>query len=80
MILAAIDLGQIGKVVWVSLLSGVLITTAYALVVLGTARSLQARRAGASGAALAYATLAVAMFCVFAVAVGLGLHIMLSKS
>jgi len=80
MILAAIDLGQIGKVVWVSLISGVLITTAYALVVLGSARSLQARRAGASRAAVAYATLAVAMFCVFAVAVGLGLHIMLSKS
>ena len=79
MIVAAIDLGQIGKVIWVSLVSGVLITTAYALVVLGTARSLQARRAGASGAAVAYATLAVAMFCVFAVAVGFGLHIMLSK-
>jgi hypothetical protein len=78
--IAAIDFGQIGKVVWVSLLSGVLITTAYALVVLGTARSLQARRAGASGAALAYATLAVAMFCVFAVAVGFGLHVMLRKS
>ena len=78
--IAAIDLGQIGKVVWVSLLSGVLITTAYALVVFGTARSLQARRAGSSGAALAYAGLAVAMFCLFAVAVGLGLHIMLSKS
>jgi hypothetical protein len=80
MSLAAIDFGQIGKVIWVSLVSGVLITTAYALVVLGTARSLQARRAGASRASIAYATLAVAMFCVFAVAVGLGLHIMLSKS
>jgi hypothetical protein len=79
MILAAAYLGQIGKVVWVSLVSGVLITTAYALVVLGTARSLQARRAGASGAALAYATLAAAMFCVFVAAVGVGLHIMLSK-
>jgi hypothetical protein len=79
MTLAAIELGQIGKVIWVSLVSGVLITTAYALVVLGTARSLQARRAGASGTALAYATLAVGMFCLFAVAVGIGLHIMLSK-
>jgi hypothetical protein len=78
--IAAIELGQIGKVIWVSLVSGVLITTAYALVVLGSARSLQARRAGASRAAIGYATLAVAMFCVFAVAVGFGLHIMLSKS
>jgi hypothetical protein len=78
--IAAIDLAQIGKVVWVSLLSGVLITTAYALVVFGTARSLQARRAGESGVALAFAALAVGMFCVFAVSVGWGLHIMLANS
>jgi uncharacterized membrane protein YidH (DUF202 family) len=78
--IAAIDLGQIGKVIWVSLLSGVLITTAYALVVLGSARWLQARREGQSGTALAYGTLAVVMLAVFAAAVVIGLHIMLQKS
>jgi hypothetical protein len=78
--IAAIDLGQIGKVIWVALVSGVLITTTYALVVLGSARWLQARREGASGAAAAYATMAVVMFGVFAAAVVIGLHIMLQKS
>ena len=78
--IAAIELAQIGKVIWVSLLSGVLITTAYALVVLGSARWLQARRAGHAAAAAGYLTLAVAMFCVFAAAVVIGLHIMLTKS
>jgi hypothetical protein len=78
--IAAIELGQLVKVVWVSLLSGVGITTAYALVVLGGARSLQARRTGNSGAALRYATLAGVMLCLFAAAVIIGVHIMLSKS
>jgi hypothetical protein len=78
--IAAIELGQLVKVVWVSLLSGVGITTAYALVVLGGARSLQARRTGDSSAALRYATLAAVMLCVFAAAVVIGVHILLSKS
>ena len=62
--IAAIDLGQIGKVIWVSLVAGVLITTAYAVVVFSSARWLQARREGQTAAA----------------AVVIGLHIMLSKS
>jgi hypothetical protein len=78
--IAAIELGQLVRVVWVSLLSGVGITCAYSFVVLGSARSLQARRAGDSGTALRYATLAAVMLLVFAVAVGVGVHIMLSKS
>jgi hypothetical protein len=78
--LAAIDLGQIGEVIWVSLLAGVGITGAYSLVVLGGARSLQARRAGQSGAAVVYAGLAVLVFCLFAAAVAYGVHIMLTKS
>ena len=78
--LAAIDIGQLLEVVWVSVLAGVGITTAYSLVVLGSARSLQARRSGQSGVAVAYAGLAVVMFCLFAGAVAYGVHIMLSKS
>jgi uncharacterized membrane protein YhaH (DUF805 family) len=78
--IAAIDLGQLGEVVWVSVLAGVGITTAYALVVLGSARSLQARRAGDTGAAVRHATLAILMLCLFAAAVAVGVHIMLSKS
>jgi hypothetical protein len=78
--LAAIDSGQILEVVWVSLLAGVGITAAYSLIVLGSARSLQARRSGHAAAAAAYAGLAGLMFLLFAAAVIYGVHIMLSKS
>jgi hypothetical protein len=78
--LAAIDVGQIVEVIWVSVLAGVGITGAYSLVVLGGARSLQARRSGQSGAAAAYAGLAVLMFCLFAAVVAYGVHVMLAKS
>jgi hypothetical protein len=78
--IAAIDAGQLAEVVWVSLLAGVGITAAYSFVVLGSARSAEARRAGHSGAALGFAALAVVMLCVFAAAVAYGVHIMLSKS
>jgi hypothetical protein len=78
--IAAVDAGQLLDVVWVSLLAGVGITTAYSFVVLGSGRSAEARRAGRSGAALGYAALAVVMLCVFAGAVVYGVHVMLSKS
>jgi hypothetical protein len=78
--LAAIDAGQIAEVIWVSLLAGVGITGAYSLVVLGSARSLQARRSGRAFASVAYAGLAAVVFCLFAGAVIYGVHIMLTKS
>jgi uncharacterized membrane protein YhaH (DUF805 family) len=79
-VIAAIDVGQLAQVVWVSMLAGVGITAAYALVVLGSARSLQARRAGDTGAAVRHAALAIVMFCLFAAAVVVGVRIMLTKS
>jgi hypothetical protein len=78
--IGAIDAGQLFDVVWVSLLAGVGITTAYSFVVLGSARSAEARRSGRSGAAMGYAALAVVMLLVFATAVVYGVHVMLSKS
>ncbi len=78
--LAAIDPGQILEVVWVSLLAGVGITGAYSLIVLGSARSLKARRSGQSTAAVVYAGVAAVMFCLFAAAVVYGVHVMLAKS
>jgi hypothetical protein len=79
-VIATIDAGQLAEVVWVSLLAGVGITAAFSLVVFGAGKSAEARRAGHSAAATAYASLAVAMFALFAVTVVLGVHIMLSKS
>jgi hypothetical protein len=77
--LAVVELGQIGEVVWVSLVAGVGITIAYSLVVYGTSRSAEARRAGRGIASVAYGGLAILCLLVFAGAVVLGVQIMLSK-
>jgi hypothetical protein len=78
-VLAAIELGQLVKVVWVSLCACVVVTTAFALVVLEGARSAEARRAGQSGPAALHATLAAIFFAAFAAIVVVGLTIILQK-
>jgi hypothetical protein len=78
-VLAAIDAGLLFDVVWVSLLSGVAVTILFALVVLFGSRSAEARRGGAGGTSMTYAVLALFAFAAFAVVVGYGVHIMLSK-
>jgi hypothetical protein len=78
-LLGVVEVGQIVEVIWVSLLAGVVMTTAYSFVVLGTGKSAEARRAGRGGAALAYGALAVLFLGVFAAMVVLGVQIMLTK-
>jgi hypothetical protein len=77
--LAVVELGQIVEVIWVSLIAGVGITIAYSLVVYGTSRSAEARRAGRGAASVAYGGLAIVFLIVFLGAVVLGVQIMLSK-
>jgi hypothetical protein len=79
-VLAVVKASDIVEVVWVSLVAGVLVCFAYALVVLGTARSSDARRNGNSAAALAFGTLAVIALGACLAAVVFGVHIMLTKS
>jgi hypothetical protein len=79
MLLAAVKAGDIVEVVWVSLVAGAVVTTTYSFVVLGLARSAEAARRNDGPAAVAYATLAVLCFAVFAATVVLGVNIMLSK-
>jgi hypothetical protein len=79
MTLFAVELSQLAEVVWVSLLAGVGITTAYSLAVLGAGRYLEAQRTGSRAAAFAYAGLAIVCLLVFAGAVIFGVHVMLSK-
>jgi hypothetical protein len=78
-VLAAVEAGDIIEVIWVSLVAGVFVTTAFSLVVLGSARSAEARRTG-QGSGVLWGGLAVVALTAFAVAVGYGVHIMLSKS
>ena len=77
--LGVVELGQIVEVIWVSLVAGVFVTTAYSIVVLGGARSAEARRSGDGTATLLWGGVAVLAFVAFAAAVGFGVHIMLSK-
>ena len=76
----AVEAGDIFEVVWVSLVAGLFVTTAYSIVVVGSARSAEARRNGDGTGAVVWAGLAILAFAAFAAAVGFGVHIMLSKS
>jgi hypothetical protein len=78
-VLGAVKAGDIVEVVWVSLVAGVLVCIAFALVVLGGARSAEARRGGRGTAALAYGTLAALAALAFVAAVVVGVQVMLSK-
>jgi hypothetical protein len=79
-VFAAVEAGDILEVVWVSLLSGIVVTTAYSLAILGGARWADARRNGSSAAAVAWGGLAMLALVAFAGTVVFGVHIMLSKS
>jgi hypothetical protein len=77
-VFAAVKAGDIFEVVWVSLVTSVFVTGAFSIVVLGSARSADARRSG-QGNGLLWGGVAVLAFAAFAVTVGFGVHIMLSK-
>jgi hypothetical protein len=78
-VFAALRAGDIIQVIWVSLVAGVFVTGAYSVVVLGGARSAEARRSGNGTVALAWAAVAALAFAAFAATVAFGVHIMLSK-
>jgi hypothetical protein len=78
-LLGVVELGQIVEVIWVSLLAGVGIAAVYSLVVLGSARSAEARRERHRGAALGYGLLAALSLVAFAAIVVVGVQIMLAK-
>jgi hypothetical protein len=79
-VLAAVKAGDIFEVVGVSLAAGIFVSVTFSLVVLGGARSAEARRAGGSAGVLLWGGVAVLAFAAFAFAVVFGVHIMLSKS
>jgi hypothetical protein len=79
-VFAAVAAGDIFEVIGVSLAAAVVVSTTFSVVVLGGARSTEARRDGHASTALLWAALAAIAFAAFAVTVVLGVHIMLSKS
>jgi hypothetical protein len=79
-VFAAVKAGDILEVVWVSLLAGVIACLTFAIVVLGSARSADARRNGHGTASYAFGALAVIALTAFLGGVAYGVHIILSKS
>jgi hypothetical protein len=77
--LFAVDSGLLFQVVWVSLAAGVGISVLFSLVILGSAKAGDARRAGHGAATVAYFTLAVLSFAAFAGGVVLGVQTMIQK-
>jgi hypothetical protein len=75
----AVDAGLLWHVVWVSLVAGVAISALFSFVIVGAARAGDARRGGRDGAAMAYATLALLTFAVFAVGVVVGVQAIVQK-
>jgi hypothetical protein len=79
-VFAAVEAGDILEVIWISVIASVFVTTTYSIVVLGTARSAEARRNGGGTGAFVWGGLALFAFLLFAGAVVYGVHVMLSKS
>jgi hypothetical protein len=77
--LAVVEISQIFEVIWVSLIAGIGITTAFSFVVLGTGRSAEARRSGQTGAAIAYGLLATVFLILVLGSFVFAIEIMLTK-
>jgi hypothetical protein len=75
----AVDGHLLVRVVWVSLVFGVAISTLFSLVIVGAVRAGDARRAGHGVAAAGYAAFGVLAFALFAVSVVLGVQAMVDK-
>lgn len=77
--LAAIAWSDLLQVVWVSLLAGIGVTASFSLVILGSARAAESRRAGNGAAAAAFAVLSGVALLAFVAGLVFGLLIILNK-
>jgi hypothetical protein len=79
MIVFAVDAHLLWQVMYVSLLAGVAISALFSLVILGSVRASEARRARQGAAVLLYGAVAVVSFGLFALGVVLGVEAMITK-
>jgi hypothetical protein len=77
MISAAVEWSLIGEVIWVSLAAGIGVTTLFSLVVFGSSRAAEARRAGGNPAP--YGLLAIVGFVAVMALVVLAIAVILHK-
>jgi hypothetical protein len=77
--LAEVQLSHLLEVIWVSTAASIFSVVIFSFVVLGSARSADARRAGKRGTAILFGGLAVVAFIAFAASVVFGVNSMLAK-
>lgn len=77
--IASVDIDALLELVWAAPLAVLAVTVAWALVIRGTTRTLEARRDGRTLQAALSAVVALAGATLFATSLALGLLIMLSK-
>jgi hypothetical protein len=75
-IATVVDWDALVQVIWVSLLSGVGVTAAWAFALLGATRALELGRAGRAGEAVIYGVLGVAGFATVVAAIVFGIVIL----
>jgi hypothetical protein len=73
---AIVDTHALLQVLWVSVLSGVGVTGAYGLAILGSTRAVEFGRDGRTGAAVAYGAIGVLGFAAFVAAIVFGIVIL----
>jgi hypothetical protein len=78
-VLAAIEWGKVGEVVWVSALMGVAAIVLYAVAIYGGSRAAEARRTG-RGPATAFAALGVLGLTAFGALVVFAITVIVNKS
>lgn len=77
--LAVVDWGHIGELLWVAPLATLAVTLSFSLFVVGVSRSSDLRRAGFSGPSALYALLALVAGLAFAAVVIEGVRIIVVK-
>jgi uncharacterized membrane protein len=77
--IAAIDAGQLFELVYAAALAGIAVAIVFALVILGTTRADDLRRAGRDAAAGAYLVLAALAALAMAGGVAFGISVIVTK-
>ena len=77
--IASIDVSKLLELAWVTPLSAIAVSTAFSLVVLGSARAAENRRSGQNSVAVAYGALALVAGLVFAGIVIVAISVIVAK-
>jgi hypothetical protein len=78
-VIASIDWGTIGELLWAAPLAAIAVSLAYSLLILGVSRADDARREGAAGVATLYGALALVSAAAFVGLVVFGITVIAAK-